>query len=122
MNNNEIKHRLLCIIEDASRLLKHLERGGKMDEFTGYAANGHTHLSNITIAADLNDNESLAWQVKDLRYADRIIARLNAMEVDGETMQYIIDKAGMSHQMLRQLVMSASDLELSQLIEEKQTL
>ena len=122
MNNNEIKRRLKFIIVDANRLLSHLERGGDMNEFTDYADNGYTHLSNIQIAADLNDNESGAWQVEDLRYADRIIARLNAMEVDGETMQYIIDKAGMSHQMLRQLVMSASDLELNQLIEEKQTL
>lgn len=36
------------------------------------------------------------------------IKNLRHIEVDGETMQYIIEKVGMEYQMLRQLVLSNS--------------
>ena len=36
------------------------------------------------------------------------IKNLRRVEVDGETMQYIIEKVGMEYQMLRQLVLSNS--------------
>ena len=61
MSNEQIKRRLLFIIDDASRLLHHLELGRDMSEFTGFADDGYTHLSNIQIAADLHDSESDAW-------------------------------------------------------------
>ena len=51
--------------------------------------------------------------------ADLIITALKSIEVDGETMQYIIEKTGMHDQMLRQLIMSASIDEVQELIEEK---
>lgn len=37
---------------------------------------------------------------------EEIISMLRHIEVDGETMQYIIQKVGLEDQMLRQLVMS----------------
>jgi len=39
--------------------------------------------------------------------AEEIVTMLKHMNVDGETMQYILDKAGMKDQMLRQLMFSA---------------
>ena len=51
--------------------------------------------------------------------ADLIFTALNSIEVDGETMQYIIEKTGMQDQMLRQLIMSASIDQVQELIEEK---
>ena len=51
--------------------------------------------------------------------ADLIITALNSIEVDGETMQYIIEKTGMQDQMLRQLIMSAPIDQVQELIEEK---
>ena len=51
--------------------------------------------------------------------ADLIITALKSIEVDGETMQYIIEKTGMQDQMLRQLIMSASIDQVQELIEEK---
>ena len=51
--------------------------------------------------------------------ADLIITALKSIEVDGETMQYIIEKTGMQDQMLRQLIMSAPIDEVQELIEEK---
>ena len=76
MNHNEIRRRLLFIIDDASRLLSHLEQGGDMDEFTGFADDGYTHLYNIQIAADLNDTESKAWG--------------KAMSMDADSMELVI--------------------------------
>ena len=36
-----------------------------------------------------------------------IIKMLNKMDVDGETMEYIINQVGMEQQILRQLIMSS---------------
>ena len=75
MTQEQIKRRLLFIIDDASRLLNHLESGKDMSEFTGFADDGYTHLSNIQIAADLEDNESDAWK--------------NVHSMDAETLELV---------------------------------
>lgn len=62
MTQEQIKRRLIFIIDDASRLLQHLESGKDMSEFTGFADDGYTHLSNIQIASNLEDTESDAWK------------------------------------------------------------
>jgi hypothetical protein len=48
-----------------------------------------------------------------------IIQFLKEMDVDGETMQYILEQVGMDEQMLRQLVMNADNVHLRDLIKEK---
>jgi len=48
-----------------------------------------------------------------------IIQFLKEMDVDGETMQYILEQAGMEEQMLHQLVMQAGPEHLRDLIKEK---
>ena len=48
-----------------------------------------------------------------------IIQFLKEMDVDGETMQYILEQVGMEKQMLRQLVMQADAVHLLSLIKEK---
>jgi hypothetical protein len=48
-----------------------------------------------------------------------IIKKLRAIEVDGETMQYILEKVGMEDQMLRQLVMSQPIGEVDYMYEER---
>ena len=55
-------------------------------------------------------------------YVKDIINKLRTIEVDGETMQYILNKVGMEQQMLRQLVMSASMDDVFCLVEEKNML
>jgi len=50
---------------------------------------------------------------------EEIIAMLKHMDVDGETLQYIIEKVGMTDQMLRQLVMNNPYSDTSDLLEEK---
>ena len=51
-----------------------------------------------------------------------IIKKLCAIDVDGETMQYILEKVGMEDQMLRQLIMSATMDDVFCLVEEKNML
>lgn len=54
-----------------------------------------------------------------MQSANHIIEHLKAIDVDGETMEYIIDEVGMSCQILRQLMMTANDLDISNIIEER---
>ena len=49
-----------------------------------------------------------------------VIAKLQAIKIDGETMQYILQKVGMTDQMLRQLIMSQPIEEVRYLIEERE--
>ncbi len=51
--------------------------------------------------------------------ADHIIEHLNAIDVDGETMEYIVNGVNMSHQILRQLIMKSSDFDLNNIIAER---
>ena len=50
------------IIDDAYVVLDHFKSGKGISEPTKCADNVHTHLSNIEIAIDLNDNECLTWK------------------------------------------------------------
>lgn len=51
-----------------------------------------------------------------------IIQELNKIEVDGETMQYILQKTGMEWQMLRQLMLTMPIEQVEYLIEERKDL
>ena len=50
---------------------------------------------------------------------DAVIQYLNAIEVDGETMEYILEKVNMREQMLRQLIMSSPVRDVRELFEER---
>jgi len=49
----------------------------------------------------------------------RIIDEIKAVDIDGETMEYIIERVGMTDQMLRQLVLKSDPQVLLDLIKEK---
>jgi len=51
-----------------------------------------------------------------------IINKLRIIEVDGETMQYILEEVGMEDQMLRQLIMSQPIGEVNYMYEERKQL
>ena len=53
---------------------------------------------------------------------EEVISMLRHMEIDGETMQHIIESVGLEDQMTRQLVMISDIKYLNDLIEEKNTL
>jgi len=64
----------------------------------------------------LIDHPTVRWEVQN------IIDKLKFIQVDGETMQYILEKVGMSDQMLRQLVMSQPIGEVEYMFEERKEL
>jgi len=47
-----------------------------------------------------------------------VIAKLKGIDIDGETMQYIINEVGMTQQMQRQLIMSNSVVSTQDLLDE----
>jgi len=51
--------------------------------------------------------------------ADHIIEHLLAIDVDGETMQYIIESTNLKYQMLKQLIMISSDFDINNILEER---
>ena len=54
---------------------------------------------------------------------ERVINMLNNIEVNGETMQYILEKVGMEDQMLRQLIMTTgSDYDIECYLHEREEL
>ena len=53
---------------------------------------------------------------------NRVVNILREIDVDGETMQYIIKKVGLEDQMLRQLVMISDSTYLNDLMEERKYL
>ena len=60
--NKQLIHRLEMIKDDLNALLEHLEDNKSMKEQSNYADDGYTHLNNIYIALDMNDNECLGWE------------------------------------------------------------
>ena len=52
--------------------------------------------------------------------ADLIIKHLNTLEVDGETMEYIVNGTMLEHQMLKQLLVKASDFDVINLLQERE--
>lgn len=50
---------------------------------------------------------------------EQIILELKAMDVDGETMQHIIEEVGMKEQMHRQLIMSSPIFRTEEVLEER---
>ena len=65
------------------------------------------------MTAQMNESITLKCKVED------IIKELKFLDVDGETMQYILEKVGMEDQMLRQLVMKANSNDVTKLLFEK---
>jgi len=74
------------------------------------------------MAKPTNQSKLITEKTMDINQkssADHIIEHLIAIDVDGETMHYIIEKTGLSYQMLRQLIMLAGDNELNYVLSER---
>ena len=63
------------------------------------------------------NQQNMKNQMKESNYNELmlndIINKLRIIDVDGETMQYILDKVGMSDQMLKQLIGTADDYQIN---------
>lgn len=51
--------------------------------------------------------------------ADHIIEHLLSIDVDGETMEYIINGVHLNYQTLKQLLLNSSDFDINNLLDEK---
>jgi hypothetical protein len=80
-----------------------------------YDSNKHKDVEMIKNDAPtyLCENPQTYELVKD------IIAKLKEIDVDGETMEHILEQVGMDKQMLRQLVMSSTQTDVIDLLEER---
>tara|TARA_R110000868_G_scaffold67079_2_gene199467 strand:- start:323 stop:553 length:231 start_codon:yes stop_codon:yes gene_type:complete len=57
--------------------------------------------------------------MQNTQILDQIVLQLNQIEVDGESMEYIIRKTGMDVQMLRQLIMGGNLHTIKHFLEER---
>ena len=55
----------------------------------------------------------------EMGVVNEAIGNFKRIDIDGETMQYIIEKLGMGDQMLRQLVMTKPKSQTEELLNEK---
>ena len=53
---------------------------------------------------------------------ENVVETLAKIDVDGETLKYIIEQLGMNNQMLRQLIMDNPESDIKDLLDEKITL
>jgi len=72
----------------------------------------------MKITAQMNENDNTCDRVEE------VISMLKSLThkgdcVDGETMQYILERVGMEDQILRQLVMSQPIKEIEYMVEER---
>ena len=117
----QLEHRLAMVEDDIAQLRNFIYAKGLDETFqkpTNVGDEAWTILNNIEIACDLNSDECLTWRVYNYP-AEQVIRDLKAMDVDGETMQYILEQVGMSDQMLKQLIVSSKTQELTSLLELK---
>ena len=123
--DKELKHRLAMIADDLKELRKFIASQGLTEAFqksSSTCPEGFTHLNNIEIACDLTSDECLSWVPYNAKKVNDIIEKLKEIDVDGETMEYIINSVGMTDQMHRQLVMKNRPELTNQLLKEKEKL
>lgn len=108
MTNYQLIRRLLYAIDDAAHLIIHLQSEKNLGDISDkLGCEGTSVFSNIQIAMDLNDDESDSW---------------GDFSMDGQAMENIIREFGMQDQMLRQLMLKASDDMIEHILEERDRL
>jgi hypothetical protein len=64
-NEQKLEHRLAMVLDDVKALVEFLDEHRLMealDKPTKYGDSAWTHISNIEIACDLNDEASIDWK------------------------------------------------------------
>ena len=147
----EVEKRMVCIEKCAEEINEAIGRyTERVDNNETFVMSVTDHDSimrgshDIEIALDLKDKEVIEnnwyglFEVKEepptyqctnpetLDKVNEVIKTLKTLDngdcVDGETMQYILERIGMTDQMLRQLVMSNPESDTKDLLEEKREL
>ena len=121
----QLEHRLAMVVDDLKVIRKFIAEQGLTGEFqmpSSTSDEAFINLNNIEIACDLTNDECLSWQHYTDTEVNEIIQKLKAIDIDGERMQYIIEKVGMSDQMHRQLIMTKTIADTELLLEEKSSM
>ena len=121
----QLEHRLAMVVDDLKVIRKFIAEQGLTGEFqmpSSTSDEAFTNLNNIEIACDLTNDECLSWQHYNDTEVNEIIQKLKAIDIDGERMQYIIEKVGMTDQMHRQLIMTKTIADTELLLEEKSSI
>ena len=121
----QLEHRLAMVVDDLKVIRKFIAEQGLTGEFqmpSSTSDEAFINLNNIEIACDLTNDECLSWQHYNDTEVNEIIQKLKAIDIDGERMQYIIEKVGMSDQMHRQLIMTKTIADTELLLEEKSSI
>ena len=121
----QLEHRLAMVVDDLKVIRKFIAEQGLTGEFqmpSSTSDEAFTNLNNIEIACDLTNDECLSWQHYNDTEVNEIIQKLKAIDIDGERMQYIIEKVGMTDQMHRQLIMTKTIADTELLLEEKSSM
>jgi predicted Fe-S protein YdhL (DUF1289 family) len=121
----QLEHRLAMVVDDLKVIRKFIAEQGLTGEFqmpSSTSDEAFINLNNIEIACDLTNDECLSWQHYNDTEVNEIIQKLKAIDIDGERMQYIIEKVGMSDQMHRQLIMTKTIADTELLLEEKSSM
>ena len=63
LERDEMKRRLKCVLQDAHAILSHLMDDKPLDGVTEYGVQIRTHLDNITIACELDNDEYKTWEL-----------------------------------------------------------
>jgi len=77
-----------------------------------WCSKGYYESYQVIYETALIDHPTVRWEVQN------IIDKLKFIQVDGETMQYILEKVGMTDQVLRQLVFISSREQVEDLYDE----
>ena len=117
----ELEHRLTLIQNDLNSLIDILDDHRLMETMEKHTKDGISalkHIVNLEIACDLKNNESLSWKPNKNQNpkVKESIDTLKSIDIDAETMQYIIEELGMQEQIIKQLVGNYPNLTSKQLI------
>jgi len=63
LERDEMKRRVKCVVQDANAILSHLMDDKPLDGLTSYGVQIRTHLDNITIACELDNDEYKTWKL-----------------------------------------------------------
>ena len=121
----KLEHRLAMVADDLKVIRKFIAQQGLTEAFqkpSSTSDEAFTNLNNIEIACDLTSDECLDWQHYNATEVNEIIEKLKAIDIDGEQMQFIIEKVGLTDQMHRQLVMTKPLQDTFYLVKEKENL
>ena len=92
------------------------------NDWYGLFGTRNGNVSRETLEVIENVSRETFEVVEDKILVNDIIAKLKFIDIDGETMQYIIEQVGMNDQMLRQLIMSNPYTDTTDILEEKRIL